>query len=152
MAAPNITPIYSKAGQINWGAADGDGGTAGPLKTANTAKDGTGTTLTIFTADATNGGRIERLVIRAAGTNVATVLRVWVNNGSSSATIANNMPLCEITCAATTLSEVAALADPFTTISPNVFPLVLPAGYKLICAIGTTVSAGLRVGTIGGVY
>jgi hypothetical protein len=40
MAVANVTPIFSKAGDIQWGAADGNGGTAGPLKTANTAKDG----------------------------------------------------------------------------------------------------------------
>lgn len=148
--AANTAPIYSRLGDIQWGAADGDGGTAGPLKTANTAKDGTGTVLTIFTADATNGGRVDRISIRAAGTNVATVLRVFVNNGSTNATIANNTLVTEVTCPATTLSEVAALAD--VTISGTPFPMVLPAGYKLQVVIGTTVAAGLRVTAHGGKY
>lgn len=146
----NTTPIYSRVGDIQWGAADGDGGTAGPLKTANTAKDGTGTTLTIFTADATNGGRVDRISARAAGTNAATVLRIFVNNGSASSTVANNTLVTEVTCPATTLSEVAALAD--VTISGTPFPLVLPPGYKLLAAIGTTVAAGLRVTAYGGKY
>lgn len=148
--AGNTTPIYSRVGDIQWGAADGDGGAAGPLKTANTAKDGTGTVLTIFTADATNGGRVDRISIRAVGTNVATVLRVFVNNGSTNATIANNTLVTEITCPATTLSEVAALAD--VTISGTPFPLTLPPGYKLLVTIGTTVAAGLRVTAYGGKY
>jgi hypothetical protein len=40
--AANTIPIYSKAGQIKYGT----------LTTANTAMDGTGTVLTIFTAGA----------------------------------------------------------------------------------------------------
>lgn len=149
--AGNTTPIYSRVADIQWGAADGDGGAAGALKTANTAKDGTGTVLTIFTADATNGGRVDSLIIRAVGTNVATVLRVFVNNGSTSSTVANNTLLTEVTCPATTLSEVAALA----AVTPPTgwpFPLTLPPGYKLLVTIGTTVSAGLRVGAVGGKY
>jgi hypothetical protein len=146
----NTTPIYSKVGDIQWGAADGDGGTAGPLKTANTAKDGTGTVLTIFTADATNGGRVDRISSRAVGTNVATVLRVFINNGETNATIANNTLITEATLAATTLSEVAALAD--VTISGTPFPLVLPPGYKLFVTLGTTIAAGVRVTAYGGKY
>ena len=148
--AGNTTPIYSRVGDIQWGAADGDGGAAGPLKTANTAKDGTGTVLTVFTADATNGGRVDRISIRAVGTNVATVLRVFVNNGSTNSTVANNTLVTEITCPATTISEVAQLAD--VTISGTPFPLVLPPGYKLLVTIGTTVAAGLRVTAHGGKY
>ena len=146
----NTTPIYSKIGDIQWGAADGDGGAAGPLKTANTAKDGTGTVLTIFTADATNGGRVDRISSRAVGTNVATVLRVFVNNGEANSTVANNTLITEATLAATTLSEVAQLAD--VTISGTPFPLVLPPGYKLMVTIGTTIAAGVRVTAYGGKY
>ena len=143
----NTSPIYSRVGSISWGSADGDGGAAGPLKTANTAKDGTGTVLTIFTADATNGGRVERIRARPAGTNVATVLRIFINNGSSSATPANNVLYAEMTLAATTLSEVAALAvseipNAATVPDGTGFPLVLPPGYKLLATLGTTVAAG----------
>lgn len=150
MAAVNTAAIYSKAGDIQWCAADGDGGSAGAIKTANTAKDGTGTVCTIFTADATNGGRVDRIGIRAIGTNVATVMRVFINNGSTSATVANNTLITEVTCPATTLSEVAALAD--VTISGTPFPLVLPAGYKLLVTIGTSVAAGLRATAFAGKY
>ena len=47
--AANTVPIYSKAGQIGFGSA--------LLQTANTAKDGTGTTALLFTAGA-DGARI----------------------------------------------------------------------------------------------
>lgn len=139
--AANTTPIYSKVGDIQWGTL---------LATANTAKDGTGTVVTIFTADATNGGRVERIKVRAAGTNVATVLRIFINNGSTNGTAANNSLYAEITCPATTLSEVAALADPGVGVLD--FPLVLPPGYKLNCTVGTTVAAGLYITACGGKY
>ena len=135
--AANTSPIYSLAPIVAWGT----------LTTANTAKDGTGTVVTVFTADATEGGRIEKIKIRAAGTNVATVLRVFLNNGSTNATAANNTLYTESTIAATTLSEVAALAD--TEIS---MLLPLPAGYKVNITIGTTVAAGLAVTGVGGRY
>jgi hypothetical protein len=135
--AGNTDPIYSRVGDITWGT----------VATANTAKDGTGTVVTVFTADATNGGRVEKLKVRAAGTNVATALRVFLNNGSSNATPANNTLYTEITVAATTLSEVAALADNEITLN-----LALPPGYKINITIGTTVAAGLHVTAVGGKY
>lgn len=138
--AANTAPIYSKVGDIQWAT----------LATANTAKDGTGTVGTVFTADATNGGRIERITVRALGTNVATVLRLFVNNGSTNATAGNNTLVAEITLAATTLSEVAALIDPAVGVVD--FPLVLPPGYKLNATIGTTIAAGVQVTGIGGKY
>jgi hypothetical protein len=137
----NTSPIYSKVADIQWGTL---------LTTANTAKDGTGTVVTIFTADATNGGRVERIKVRAAGTNVATVLRIFINNGSTNGTAANNSLYAEITLPATTLSEVSSLADPGVGVLD--FPLVLPPGYKLNCTVGTTVAAGYYITAVGGKY
>ena len=135
----NNNPIFSRVGDIQWvGAA---------LTTANTAKDGTGTVASVFTADATNGGYVQKLVARALGTNVATVLRVFVNNGSASTTAANNVLVAELTLPATTLSEVSAQPD--MTLPLN---LSLPPGYKLLCTIGTTVAAGYQLTAVGGKY
>ena len=139
--AANTAPIYSRLPDIQWGAS--------ALTTANTAKDGTGTVLTVFTADATNGGKVDRIRFRAAGTNVATVARVFINNGSANSTPGNNVLWDEITLPATTLSEVAALTN-----QEVVFPagFALPAGYKLNVSIGTSVSAGYYVSAPGGKY
>lgn len=140
--AANTAPIYSRLGSIQW-APD-------VVKTANTAKDGTGTVATIFTADGTNGGRVERIVCRAAGSNVATVLRIFVNNGSDNTVAANNCLISELTLPATTLSETAQLLD--QTLSASPFPIVLPPGYKLNVTVGTTVAAGYYVSAHGGAY
>lgn len=145
--AVNNLPIYTKTPDIQWGAADGNGGTAGPLKTANTAKDGTGTVLTVFTADATNGGFAQKVRFRAAGTNVVTVARIFINNGSTNATVANNILYDEITLTATTLSEIGAVAQYEVPLN-----IALPAGYKINVVLGTTVAAGYFVSVIGGKY
>ena len=143
--AANTAPIYSKAGQVSWAAT--------ALTTANTAMDGTGTVATIFTAGA-DGGRVERVRTRAKGTNVATVLRIFINNGSDSTDAANNVLYAEKTIAATAASAVAELLlnELPTTTDATAFPLVLPAGYKLNVTIGTTIAAGLEVIAIGSSY
>jgi hypothetical protein len=140
--AVNTTPIFSKVGDIQWIA----------LTTAQTNMDGTNATL-LFTADATNGGRVERIQAKALGTNVASVLRIFINNGSTSGTAANNTLVAEITLPATTASAVASnLPQVFPNANDVVFPIVLPPGYRLYAALGTTVAAGWQVTALGGKY
>ena len=79
--AANTSPIF--VGTPNTGIYAG-------ITAANTATDGTGTVYTVFTAGA-NGSYVRRLLIKPLGTNVATVMRVFVNNGSSQGTAANNV-------------------------------------------------------------
>jgi hypothetical protein len=135
----NTLPVFSRLADIQWNPA--------ALTAANTSKDGTGTVATVFTADATNGGFVQKISARPLGTNIATVLRVFVNNGSANTTASNNALIAEMTLPATTLSEVAALPD-------YVLPLnfALPAGYKINCTIGTAVAAGYMVSAFGGKY
>lgn len=142
--AANTVPIYSKQGNIAWSTL---------ITAATTQRDGTGTVSTIFTAS-TNGSRVDRIRARAAGTNVVTVLRVWINNGQTSTSAANNVLYTEKTLTATTISEVAALANyelPDTT-DPTAFPIVLPAGYKINVALSSGVAAGYYVGAVGSDY
>lgn len=119
-----------------------------PGVTANTSKDGSSGTVygPIMTAGA-SGSRVDFLRLRALGTNVATVCRVWINNGGVTTTPANNTLFTEYTCPATTLSEVAALAE--VTIPMNVS---LPAGYKVYVTFGTATAAGFHVTAVGGDY
>ena len=144
--AANTAPIYTITPHIGWGTADGDGGSNGPIKTANTAMDGTGTTTTIFTAG-TNGSYVKKLIARAEGTCIASVLRVFVNNGSASSSSVNNILIAELSLPATTASNNSALQDLELPLE-----FALPAGYKIIVAIGTSVSAGWAVSVQGGDY
>jgi hypothetical protein len=73
------------------------------------------------------------------------VLRIFVNNGSTNTTAANNSLYMEQTVPASTLSETTAIADLIVPLD-----MALPAGYKLNCTIGTTVPAGLQVTCEGG--
>lgn len=121
-------------------------GAVATLTTANTAKDGTGTVSTIYTAGV-NGSFVDKITAIPIGTNVASVLRLFLNNGSTNATPANNELIAEATLAASTISEVAAQA-------PVVISLkrAIPAGYKLNVVIGTAVAAGVTVTAHGGDY
>ena len=143
--AANTNPIFPITPKVEWG----------KLTTANIAKDGTGTVVTLFTAGA-NGARIDQIKVRALGTNVATVLRLFINNGSTNTTATNNSLVHEVTIAATTLHETAALTDNDITIAKGsdvLSPIpFLPAGYKIQATIGTTIAAGIQVTVSGGDY
>lgn len=132
----NTAPIYPLTPEVSWGT----------VTTANTAKDGTGTVVPIFTAGA-NGSRVDYVKVRALGTNVATVMRFFINNGLTNATAANNSLIMERTIALTTLNEAAELADTIVQLD-----ISIPAGYVLNVTIGTTVAAGLQVTAFGGDY
>ena len=136
--AANTLPIYSKAGDVQWSAA--------AITSANTAKDGTGTVTTVFTAGV-DGGRVEKLVFQPLGTNVATVARIFVNNGQSNATPANNAYFKDVTLPASTLSESASM--PAVEVPLN---LALPSGYRLLVTLGTAIAAGVMVTVVGGKY
>ena len=134
----NTSPIFSLTPVTQWGTT--------AITTANTAKDGTGTVLLVYTAG-TNGSYVQRVRFRPSGTSVQTVARLFINNGSTNATAANNILFDEITLSAITISETAA--QPSFEIPMN---FALPAGYKLNITIGTTVAAGWYVSAIGGDY
>jgi hypothetical protein len=136
--AINTQPIFTRKGDVQWAPA--------PLLAANTAKDGTGTVSTVFTAGA-DGAFVQRLMARPLGTNIATVLRVFMNNGGVNTTASNNTLIFEMTLPATTLSEVAA--QPPYELPLN---LALPNGYKLNCTLGTAVATGYQVTVLGGTY
>jgi hypothetical protein len=115
------------------------------LTTANTAMDGTGTVVTIFTAGL-NGSLVNRIRATPVGTNVASVLRIWINDGAGF-TATDNILWRELTLPAITLTQSAA-QDPYFLDAG----LFLPASYRLTCAIGTTVAAGWYVMVEGGDY
>ena len=137
--AANTTPIFSKLGDIQW---------INTVLTANTTTDLTaGTSYLVFTSDATNGGYVQKLRIRPLGTNIATVLRVWINNGSATTSAVNNTLYDEISLAASTVSQTSALA-----LYELPLNFALPAGYKIYVTLGTTVAAGFDVISVAGKY
>jgi hypothetical protein len=101
----------------------------------------------LITADATDGSRVDYVKTRALGTNVQTVIRIWINNGSSTTTAANNSLFMERTLSATTVSETA---EQLETIVP--LNISLPPGYRLYATFGTAVAAGFHLTVFGGDY
>ena len=137
--AGNTAPIYSKVADWQW---------IGAITTANTTKDlSAGTSYLAFLSDATNGGYVKKLRIRHLGTNVATVMRVFINNGSVTTTATNNILFDEIGIASNTVSETSA-----SSIYELPINEALPPGYRIYVTIGTAVAAGLAVSAIAGKY
>lgn len=134
--AQNISPVYSRAGKF------GAGGVATTFKvmasTANTALTGAGTLDTdiwiAFTADATNGSFLRSIIakISTTGVGVASVLRLFINNGSANGTTTNNSLYKEISIPAITATQIAATPD--FEIPCNI---LLPAGYRILWTFGT---------------
>lgn len=119
------------------------------VATANTNLDGTGTLGTdiylVFTGAATWGSYLQSIVASPRGTNTASVLRVFLNNGSTNATAANNTKIAEITLPATTASAVAALQSLEIPINRAIAP-----GFRILVTVGTTVAGGYAVTAFGG--
>lgn len=140
--AANTTPIYTRIGDIEWSVS---AATASNTTTTLTS----GTIYLCFSADTTNGGYVQRMRFRTLGTNSnATVARVWINNGSSTGTAANNILWDEITLPATTVSQVAAQANYELPLN-----FALPPSYTLYVTLGTApTSAGWAISVIGGKY
>lgn len=143
----NTQPIYSKVGDIAWSSSQ-------PITAANTTRDMTsGTVYTIWTADATNGGFLQKLRFIvdpnvSGGVSAATVARIWINNGSTTGTAANNSLFGNLTLPAVT---------PSATVANNEFEypfnVAFPAGYKVCVTIHTaTTTTGWFCNAVAGKY
>ena len=146
--AQNTNPIFPLTPVNTWvsGAA---ANAATPGVTANTTKDLTSGTIygPVFTGKAVDGSRLDFIKVRALGTNITTVVRIWINNGSATGTAANNTLFLERSLAATTVSETAELPD--ITLPLN---LSVPAGYRIYATFGTAVAAGFHLTAVAGDY
>lgn len=146
--AQNTSPIFPLVPDISW--VSGTAATAGtPGLTANTTTDLTAGTIygPIFSGDATDGSRLDFIKVRSLGTNVATVMRIWLNNGAATTTATNNSLYLERTLPATTVSQTAEQLD--TTIAMSIS---LPPSYRVYVTFGTAVAAGFHVTAVGGDY
>ena len=144
MAAPNIDPIFTKTPDVSTNNSTG----MGQLVTA-AAADYTGISgnyALVWTAGA-NGGRLDTIRCTAGGTNVAAVVRIFINNGSAVGTATNNLFFGEFNLPVTTASTTAQM--PFVEIPINV---AIPAGFKVYAGLGAAVAAGWVFAPIAGQY
>lgn len=119
-------------------------GTPQTITAANTATDGTGTVNLIFTAGS-SGSFLPRVRCVHLGTNVATVVRLFRNNGSDPTVAGNNALIAEIAMAANTVSQTAESVP-----GEEQLNLTLAAGERIYATLGTAVAAGIKVIPING--
>ena len=138
--AANTAPIYVLTPKISWST----------ITAANTALDGSGTVATVFTG-ATNGSYVTSIIVKSyttTATSAAATFRIFVNNGSTNATPANNTLIRDFVLTAVTASNTASTLN-------WEFPInfMLPASYVLNCTIATVAgSSGFALTAIGGDY
>lgn len=133
--AANTSPRFTGRGDPQW--------TTTAVLAANTTKDMTsGTIYLIYTAP-TDGGIVDSIIAQPLGTNVATVLRLWLNNGSTTATAGNNSYVGQWTLPATTNSETAAIVSIILPL-PR-FLQDVPSTYRLYATVGTAVASGWQL-------
>jgi hypothetical protein len=98
----------------------------GQASTANTARDGTGTIATIFTA-AASGSRIDAINIKAIATTTAGMIRLFIHDGTN-ARLLGEVPVTALTPSATLPSFEAQLN---TNTMTQILPIILPTGFSL---------------------
>lgn len=91
--------------------------------TANTARDGSGTLVTILTAGA-SGTRVERIKIKATGTTTAGMIRIFLHNGTSA------FLLDEYTVTAATPSATVKTWE-IDQLYADTDPISLPTGWTV---------------------
>lgn len=140
----NRDPIFSRVGDVS-----NNAGTGMNQLVLNAANDYTGIDADvslIFTAG-TDGAYIQRIRFKAGGTNVATVARIYINNGSTPGTATNNLFHGECSLPATTAIATAATVE-------IDYPMgyALNPSFRLYFGIATAVAAGWVATPICGQY
>lgn len=140
--AANTAPIFSLVPNVDWVIG---------ISTAHNDPDlTTGTSYLVFTAGA-EGSYLKEIHIKAKpGDNTAaTVLRIWINNGSTLSTAANSVLYAEYSLPATTASAAAAMFEMVIAME-----LALDPSFRVYLTIGTATggSGALHATAVGGNY
>ncbi len=140
----NTQPIFTLTPDTT---TDGSTGMSQGVTAAAADYTGVSANYVLIHTAGSNGSYIRSIVCKAKGTNVVTVARVFINNGSTQTTATNNAFFAEISLPATTASATAS--------TPEIeFPLeiALKAGQKLYVGLGTAVAAGWVFVALAGQY
>jgi len=140
----NNAPIFSKAGDVS---SNNGTGMAPTLTTGNNNYDGTNASAALVYTAGASGGFIQRLRFKAIGTNVPTVARIFINNGSTHTTAANNSFYGEISLPATTAASTTATIE-----EDYIMNLAIDASFTIYVILATTVAAGWVVTPVAGQY
>lgn len=120
--------------------------TPATLTAANTATNGTGATgrALILVAGASGFTLLPTVIIKPLGTGVATLIRLFLNNGSDPETAGNNALIHEEAISASTLSQTAVMAVYMANIN------LLLAGHattpeRVYATLATAHAAGIKI-------
>lgn len=131
--AANTSPIFAITPVI-W---------KGNVSAANTARDGTGTIVTIGTGG-TNGTRIEEIVVKATGDPADSVVTIFLHDGTNYF-LWDEFDIGDPTAASATV--------PGYRESRTYRNLVVPSGWSIRAAITVALTAGVAVVfALGGDY
>lgn len=122
--AGNIDPIYGRVYRNPRVA----------LTTGNNTTTGADATL-LFTADATNGSRLQRLLVMPVGSNVATLLRIFIATAGANFRLLRDFPMPAYTLSATN--------GAFPVDIP--LPLGLAPGEQIYVQLATAVAGGIHI-------
>lgn len=114
------------------------------LTTADTSLTAPTTVSTILTAGA-SGTRIDYIEIMGVATTVASLINLFVYDGTNYI-LWQQVPVSAVTTSTTTPSFTANLSS---NVNSNVMPLTIPTGYSLR-ATTTVTQTGVRVIAYGG--
>lgn len=128
---------------------------------STTNYDGTqavGTAMALLFTAGTAGSQLPKVRVRysstagaaASGTTSATVVRLFLNNGSVNTTASNNIFIGEINVLPATMSQTAALTQP-TDFDFGL--LAVPAGWRVYAGLATAIggtNCALAVSMAGG--
>lgn len=128
------------------------------LTTADTSLTAPTTAGVVLLTAGAEGMKLDAIEARALGGNVASLLRIFLNDGAGTA--ATNFHLIhEEVLPASTLSQIAAQAAAVKLLPINydgagggVLPPYLKPGQKIYVSLGTAVAAGWSVAGYGGDY
>lgn len=140
----NVNPIFTQTPNVQ-----SDGATAMAPTVLTATGDYTGVSANhsqVFKAGV-NGAYVERVRLKAVGSNAATVARLYLNNGSTHTTAANNSFYAEISLPIVTASNTAATIDGDIPLN-----IAIPAGFTIWVGLATTVASGYACTAIGGDY
>jgi hypothetical protein len=147
--AANTQPIFPKVPQV----------VNVTLTTADTSLVTPTTQGKVLITGGVDGTRVDAIKVRALGSNIQTVLRVFFNDGlgvaATNFTLVHEVRLPATTASATDVNQatdVVLLPINYDNAGSGNLPPYLKSGQKLYVAIGTTVAAGVAVTAFGGDY
>jgi hypothetical protein len=150
----NTSPVFTVSGDISW---SNDFLFTSSMVSGIQASAYDGTSAVLIHTAGPQGSFVQKLVCEAggytgAGGNTACVLRIFINNGSTNATAANNTLYYQYSLPATTQSNIVATAHIEIPLA-----LQLNPNYRLYAIVAgtggtTTLAGGWKITCIAGEY